>query len=668
MILGGTVLLLYLTTGLVAQEPERNALFYLREGERYTATRDYRAAAHSFRLAIKKNPGHARAHLGAARAYYEMNDLNSARAHYARVLELDSNNLAARIGLGLTYVRLGQFGEAGRLLREVQAKEPGSVANNYALGLFYHRQGNLRLSEAYYQKAIRVQPSHVSALVGLARVKADQKRPDLSEELLRRARLIDPGEPEIYSARGLIELRRAFAYTENNPDERSQALENAYEALLTAHQLAPDDLEIEQHLVRIDLYRNQPDAALRRAEEIVRRSPRNPMLLYMMGTVHLRRGGSGDDVRAAVRRMQQALELDPGDSLIRFGLEEVLLEHPEFFPATGALRRGLAGYHYERARHYASIQRRDLMQYNVRRTLKLYPFHEPALRLELDRYLRDGDYEKFILTLRRLLKVNPDDLKLRHRLELALREKNKSLAYRAGLFHAGSNPDQANYKRTPLRVFIFDFQPAEAFPGHPDGPDRMARALAFELEREGSVEAVSPASRAAVLGRIRQLNDNPARYIYGVYYRPEFINLIEDEQEADVTHVVSGSYRTVGEGFELTYEVTEKVTGTLSGRFTLRANGRDALPTLAVRAADRIVAMLGARGRVIRVRPDEVYVNLGTVDGVKPGTVLRISRLGSGRGSCVVQSVASYIALCKPGADTTWDKMDPGDTVLPARK
>lgn len=657
--------------GLMAQTPERNALYYLREGERYAATRDYRAAAHSFRLAIKKNPGHARAHLGAARAYFQMNDLTRARSHYNRVLELDAKSLPARIGLGLTYVRLAEFEEAGRLLREVQAREPGSVANNYALGLFYHLQGNLRLSEAYYKKAIRVQPSHVSALVGLARVKADQNRPDISEDYLRRARSIDPGEPDIYAARGQIELRRAFL--ENDSEQRTQALESAYQALITAHRLSPDDVLIEQNLVRIDLYRNRSAAALERANDIVRRYPRNPKLLYMMATVHLRSAGKNPRaVRTAIKRMQRALGLNPADSLIRFGMEEVVLENRNLFPATGRLRRTLATYHFERGRYYLSIQRRDLTHYHIRRSLKLYPFHEPALRMELERYRLNGDYEKFIRIMRRLLRTNPDDLKLRNRLERALREKNKSLAYRAGLFHRESNPDQANYRRTPLRVFVFDFQPAEAFPTHPDGPDRMARALSFALEREGSVKAVPPSIRAAVLGRIRQLSVDPSRYSYGVYYRPEYINLIEDAQKSangsddDVTHIVSGSYRATGEGFELTYEITEKKTGSLAGRFTAQAGGRDALSALAVRAASSISALLGARGRVIRVRPNEIYVNLGTVDGLKKGGLLEIRRLGIARGACRIQDIASYIALCRPTAASNWDSMDPGDTVLPA--
>ncbi|MEQ9366460.1 MAG: hypothetical protein RIF32_19625, partial [Leptospirales bacterium] len=524
-------------------------------------------------------------------------------------------------------------------------------------------------SEAYYKKAIRVQPSHVDALVGLALLKADQNRPDISDDYLRQARQIDPGEPDIYAARGQIELGRAFL--ENNAELRSRALENAYQALITAHRLAPADVEIEQNLVRIDLYRNRSGAALERADAIVRRYPRNPQLLYMMAAVHLRSSpGDSAAVGTAVQRMQRALQLNPGDSMIRFGLEEVVLENGNLFPATGALRRSLASYQFERARYYASARRRPIANYHIRRSLKLYPFHRAALRMELERFRRNGDYEKFIGVLRRLVRVDPDDLKLRNRLERALSEKNKSLAYRAGLFHEDSEPERANFTRTPLRVFVFDLQPAAAFPAHPDGPDRLARALSFALDREGSVKAAPGPLRSAVLGRVRQLSANPTRYSYGVYYRPEYINLIEDAQisangiEDDITHIVSGSYRVTGEGLQLNYEIIEKKTGSVAGRFQAAANGRDALPLLAVRAADQISNLLGARGRVIRVGPGEVYVNLGVVDGVKKGDLLEVRRLGVARAACRVADVASYIALCRPTTDAARDRLDPGDTVV----
>lgn len=657
---------------LRAESGSRNALYYLREGDRHLAARDYRAAAHSFRLAIKKNPGHARAHLGAAGAYYEMNDLGRARSHYERVLELDASSRPARIGLGLAFVRLGQFSAAGELLRGVQKQEPGNVANNYALGLFYHLQGNLRLSEAYYKKAIRIQPSHVKALVGLARLKADQDRPDISDEYLRTARQIDPGEPDIYAARGQIELARAFL--ENDPAQRTRALENAHQALTTAHRLSPDDVFIEQNLVRIDLYRNRSDSALQRAEAIVQRYPRNPQLLYMMATVHLRGAGRNSAaVRKAVQRMHRALELNPGDSMVRFGLEEVVLENGNLFPATGALRRNLAAYQFERGRYYAGAQRREVAEYHIRRSLKLYPFHQPALRMELERFRRAGNYEKFIGVLRRLLRADPDNLKLRNRLERALQEKNKSLAYRAGLFHDGSVPERANFQRTPLRVFVFDMEPAAAFPAHPDGPDRVARALSFALDREGSVKAAPAALRSAVLRRVRQLSEDPSRYSYGVYYRPEYINLIEDAQrsangiEDDITHIVSGSYRSTGEGLELRYEIIEKKTGSVAGQFRVRANGRDALPALGVQAAAQISKLLGARGRVVKVQPGNIYVNLGVVDGLRKGAQLNIRRLGTLRGVCRVAEVSSYIALCRPEPAASWDRIDPGDVVLPTR-
>ncbi len=648
-------------------QPRKSALQFVREGESALGRRRYQEAVYLFHQAIQRNQRSAAAHLGAARSYLALSQTGRAAEHYRKVLELDDENLDARVGLARTHSLAGNFAAAEKLLKEVRAKDPGNVANNHAFGVFYYLRGNYRLAEGYFQRAIRVQPTHVGSLVGLALTTADQERLDLAEDYLRRARQIDQNDPRIYAAQAHMELRRAFSVSDE--EERGEHLDLAHAALLKAEKLAPDDRDVQGRLIRIDLYRNRSEAALRRANalEDVRA---DPDLLYMIAALRLRSGGSS--VRDGVRDLQRALAIDPGNSLTRFSLEEAVIHHARLFPPAGSLRRELARYHYDRARYYRSRNRRDVMNTHLRRSLELYPYHQGVLRIQLEDYRRAGDYENFLRILQRLRGLHPNDARLHNRLERALREKNEALPYRENLLFDEATGGAGTYRRTPVRVLVFDIRPEDQFPLHPDGADRVAQGLMFELDRPGPVRSVSSEFRTRVLSDIRQSGaaaDN-GRYAYGIYYSPRFAREIGEQEKRSrtkVDYIVSGSYRITqgGEGIRISYSVTEKNTASPIDRFTVEGRGRDAIYHANNAAAVRLRARLAPHGKIIKVKPGSIYVNLGAIDGIKKGQRLTVSRLGAPRGRLRVVETATYIARCAPVEGGAWDRYDPEDVVRP---
>ncbi|MCB1316897.1 MAG: tetratricopeptide repeat protein, partial [Leptospiraceae bacterium] len=221
------------TTPAVNAGNERNALYYYRQAEHFRERGDFRAAVSNYRTSIEKNAGFPAAHLGAAQSYYELGDWSRSRAHFERVLELDRENVPARIGLGLVYVQLGQFEQARTMLMQVRSRDPGNADNNHALGVYNYRVGNQVLAEAYFQKAIRIRPAHVPALIGLARLYADQRRYPQAREYLDQARRVQPMHAAIHVTTGEVELSQAFHATSRL--RRNDHLNEAGEAFLTAH-------------------------------------------------------------------------------------------------------------------------------------------------------------------------------------------------------------------------------------------------------------------------------------------------------------------------------------------------------------------------------------------------------------------------------------------------
>lgn len=639
---------------------EKNALFYNREGQKKQKAADYRSAIHYYRLALERNPDFRASLMGLAGSYFALGRYPEARDNYRRLLSLDKNNLDASIGLGRTFAYLGDFARSEQLLAAVAAKDPGNVENNFARGEMNHLRGRARLAVSYYNQVIRRNPAHFPSLLGLAVLYGERGDFSQAEDYLERSRRVNPVSYRYHLARGEILLLRAGRIEDS--EERREMIEDAHASLSTALQLSPQNSLIENRLVFLDLYRGQTDESLRRARELGGRAgSEEPGLNYLIGSLMRRQNRPA---REYFPYLERALEQDPNNSLVRFSVEEALLDNSREFMPLSALRRKFGAYQYGRARYYRARNRRDLMEVFLDRTLLVDPRHRAALDNQLEDYRRRGDYEMFLNTLVRLRNLNPGEERLQFRLEQALRQKNKALPYREELYLVPpTGAGRATYRRTPTEVFVFDFRPEDPFLKYPDAPALFARALNFHLDRAGRVAPFPDERRAKVLDSIRRLGGDAAASP-GVYYRPEYIAQVEEFENPArrARFVISGSFRLLEGGMRVSCEVIEKSSSRRVDRFSYVARGRDAIHELSNRIAARLRSTLPLTGRVVKVKPGAVFVNLGEVDGVKRDQVLKISRNGRDLGAVKLVEISSYVSRAVP-VNSDWNDMNPGDSV-----
>ncbi len=640
---------------------EKNALFYNKEGQKKYDSSDYRSAIHFYRLALERNPDFRAALMGLARSNFALGQYPEARDHYEKLLALDANNREASIGLGRTLAYLGDFTRAEQVLGKVAAQDPGNVDNNFARGEMNHLRGQARLAGSYYNQVIRRNPAHFESLLGLGVLYGESGNFAQADAYLERARRINPVSYRYHLARGEIALLRARR-TEDE-DRRLEYIEVAHSALSTALQLSPQNARIENRLVFLDLYRGNLADSLNRARELDAREPDDPALNYLIGSLmRLQKR----DVQEYMPFLERALERDPNNSLIRFGVEEALIDNSMRFSPQSAQRRKFALYEYERARYHEARNRRDLSDLFLDRTLTLYPGHTAALNHKLEDFRRLGDFEMFLNTLVSLRNANPGEERLQFRLEQTLLQKNKWLPYREGLFAvppAGSG--RATYERTPTMVFVFDFAPEDPFLQYPDAPVLFARALRFHLNRRGRLAAFPEDKRARVMETIRRLGGEAAT-APGVYYRPEYIAQVEEVegQNQRAGYVLNGRFRVLEDGLRVSIDLIEKSSSRRLDQFSYSAQGRDALHEISHRVAGRLREKLPFAGRVVKVKPGEIFVNLGQVDGVKKDDTLKISRNGRNLGAIKIVEISSYVSRGVPtGSD--WNRMNPGDHAMP---
>ncbi|MCE9501699.1 MAG: hypothetical protein K8R21_14545, partial [Leptospira sp.] len=73
------------------------------------------------------------------------------------------------------------------------------------------------------------------------------------------------------------------------------------------------------------------------------------------------------------------------------------------------------------------------------------------------------------------------------------------------------------------------------------------------------------------------------------------------------------------------------------------------------RLTERIIAILPKSGRLIKIKDDEIAINLGKRDGLQVGSRLRIERSGKEIGKAKVTAIDHFISTALPETKG-WEK------------
>ncbi|MDH4020524.1 MAG: hypothetical protein OEU84_13080 [Xanthomonadales bacterium] len=135
-----------------------------------------------------------------AREYSEEN-FKRANEYFLRAIEIDPSFAAAYSGLADSYIYLSNYGdlslgEANHLAQSAAEKalaiDPDSPEAHASMGLLLNGLGHYRAAEAHFQKALRVNPNYVNALLWYRTSMNSQFRFIEGAELVNRALNIDP--------------------------------------------------------------------------------------------------------------------------------------------------------------------------------------------------------------------------------------------------------------------------------------------------------------------------------------------------------------------------------------------------------------------------------------------------------------------------------------------
>jgi tetratricopeptide (TPR) repeat protein len=277
------------------------------------------------------------------RSALERNDLQAAKAAFARALEIDRNHIAAHSYLGILADRAGDLTEAERHFSAAAIAAPLSPAARNNHGAILMRMGRTQQAAAQFEISLRLDKNQPSALINLAQLRfasGTMEGLKTARELFDRAwafapdieiarslvvialRLKDGAAASAYYRRYLEQLPTAAGKPTESPAraELGQALlaagliPEAITELDAAAGLEPNKSTVILLLARAHLARRDIPAAGRTLEAAVARGLRTGQIYAALADVYELSG----HVENAIPAMRLAIESDPQSEFYRF--------------------------------------------------------------------------------------------------------------------------------------------------------------------------------------------------------------------------------------------------------------------------------------------------------------------------------------------------------------
>lgn len=268
---------------------------YVSSGEQYMAKRDYASALIQFRNAAQAAPNDAGVRMLMARASLNSGDVATAEKEARKALDLGETRDVVMPLLARIHLAKGDPEQVVRDSREVDLSTPAAKADfGMLLGVAYLELGRLDQAEASFQEVLRIQPQHLEAEVGGARVLFVRGDYTGAGQALDEILAADPAMPDA------LRLRAEVAYAQG---DQARAIET-YQRIITGNAY---DIGARYRLGLIRLERGEMAEAERLIQDIIELSPRDARGPYLAAVRAWRQGRA----KEAAERSAQVLRSQP---------------------------------------------------------------------------------------------------------------------------------------------------------------------------------------------------------------------------------------------------------------------------------------------------------------------------------------------------------------------
>ena len=286
----------------------------------------FEEAVEHYRVALETDPGQVGIRFNLGLALYKTGLAEAAAAEFQQVLERDPSQRPALLLLADCQLQLGNDARVVELLSPLEPQLGDDRLYAYLLGHALLRRDEVQRGQAVIDRLFRGgESAEGHLLLGVQHMGRTDSREAVPE--LQRAAELNPALPTVHSLLGVALMNAgdrpaamaAFRRElKTNPNDfqanlrlglllrDENRLDEANDYLMRAARLRPKDPDVMYGMARIQLGREELDAAQKTLEELVASAPDFEGGHVLLATVYYRRGrkDDGDRERAIVERLK----------------------------------------------------------------------------------------------------------------------------------------------------------------------------------------------------------------------------------------------------------------------------------------------------------------------------------------------------------------------------
>ena len=631
---------------------KKNAISYNKEGWEYLVRGDQFRAILSFKNALKQNSKYKEAILGLAKAYLKTEAFPESINLFSDVLKLDKNNIEAVNGLGSAMTELGKYNDALNYFNTALKLSEADIEAKYGISYIYYLMDKILWAKRLLTDILKVNPYHYESLLLMADIKVSEKRDEEAKEYVQKA--IDSRDtmPDGYVKYGQILMRD---YKESQDTEY---IAEAAEQFSRALAINSENLSANRSMGNLFLLQKNYEEALKYFQKTITDYPDNGISYYNMAITY----AVMNDRANAVNYFLKALKISASDSILKSRFEDflVLSDFAEGHP----LRVKFSDEHYKSAIEKLKINLANDALMHLQRSLLLNPLNRTARENLRDIYSTLNYNELYINEQKTLFSLYPEN-KYQDMLKVAIIKRRDMLHHKTG--YSSETPP-----RDVPKVLLLNFCSHDPASLHPDAGEVISNHMTFALGQFGRMQPVSVQKRLEIAKELKEdrqfLGDNL-----------EIIEAMAKQEKIEKPDfIVFGSFREGINFLKVDFELMDFNNGVIINNFSISESGKDSLPNIAIRSANRLYDSIPFKGRVLDINEGSVIVNLGLIDGIKPGDFIVIYKLDNSENKDLlklkkklvfqVNDSDTMICSAKPKLAKDIEEIEANDPVYPFQK
>ncbi|MDF3818822.1 hypothetical protein P3G55_02860 [Leptospira sp. 96542] len=603
---------------------ESTTLEDIEEGKRYLNANDCKKAITYFQSALLKNPNSLEAKIGYADCTFKVGSYNESKKYYLEVLKRDNKNIPAVTGICEIYLAESKFKEISDILNPLLTEFPNNTTLRISEAKLFLKQGKLD-SAIFKLNQLNEKLNYPASLQKmLATLYFEKKAYNDSILTINRYIQSEPNDPEGFVFKAKALLYQNYFY----PSKLGEILPDVEYQLENALNLDPKNEGARFYSVYLNLIRaNEKDGpnkdklklAFQTIYKLAREFPENKLYHLIEANI----AWTLKEKNFASYHYRKSLQLDDLDELVRFEAEEyVLTEEKE----ESKLRRELGNYRKERfyAEKHSLYHKSSI--FHLLRARDLSP-QTPQIRRELlDFYNLSGESVLFTNLLIRLREEDQSQFKLENKLEFSIQSIKNSLEYKEGYIQIQPNQILEKVERFSPEIYVFDFESVMPFPEHLAAGRLLSNALRYNLKYIQNIRVVDGEEFSTTRKNLKLANFHP--FSETLPFSVDNLHLLDEQRKNNkkVRYVLHGRYSY--ENGELKVEMYLYDRKSLKDISFLKTSqkGRDALPTVIGRMAEKIQSVLPKEGKILKIKKEEVLISMGKVDGLSIKSKLEFLR------------------------------------------